>query len=137
MKSTTIFKVITILIMLLIFWFSHQDGIESLKQSNFILRYVKDILKLVGIDIRKIAHFSIYMLLGISSYLASEREDKVGILRVLLFVILYACSDEFHQSFVPGRGPSLKDVIIDTFGGTVGIFLIYNFQKITKSQIKI
>lgn len=33
---------------------------------------------------------------------------------------LYGVSDEFHQSFVPGRYPSLSDVVADTIGSFVG-----------------
>jgi len=33
---------------------------------------------------------------------------------------LYGVSDEFHQSFVPGRYPSLSDVVADTVGSLVG-----------------
>jgi VanZ family protein len=39
-------------------------------------------------------------------------------------VVLYACSDEFHQSFVPGRGPSPVDVLIDSVGVIVGIYFM-------------
>ena len=34
-----------------------------------------------------------------------------------------ARSDEFHQLFVPGRGAQVKDVLIDTAGAIVGIFV--------------
>ncbi len=33
---------------------------------------------------------------------------------------LYGVSDEFHQSFIPGRHPSVSDVIADTVGSFVG-----------------
>ncbi len=36
---------------------------------------------------------------------------------VLLFTLVYAASDEFHQSFVPGRHPSWVDVIGFDGGG--------------------
>ena len=38
----------------------------------------------------------------------------------LSFVLLYAFSDEIHQSFVPTRGPALRDVFIDFIGGLIG-----------------
>ena len=33
---------------------------------------------------------------------------------------LYGVSDEFHQSFIPGRYPSVSDVIADTVGALIG-----------------
>ena len=39
----------------------------------------------------------------------------------LIVCVLYAISDEVHQMFVPGRGPGIKDVLIDSAGATVGI----------------
>ncbi|MEG1807991.1 MAG: VanZ family protein [Cetobacterium sp.] len=123
MKVTNIFKVVSVGIMLLIFWFSDQNGEESLKQSNFILQYLKDLLEVVGLDVRKVAHFTIYMSLGISLTLSREKKNMRTFIEVVAFVFLYACSDEFHQSFVPGRGPSFKDVFIDTCGGVTGSLL--------------
>jgi VanZ family protein len=40
-------------------------------------------------------------------------------------VFLYAASDEFHQSFIPGRTPLVSDVFIDTTGGAIGLFLLW------------
>jgi VanZ family protein len=39
----------------------------------------------------------------------------------LLLVFLYACSDEYHQSFVPTRTALFSDVCIDTAGGALGL----------------
>lgn len=36
---------------------------------------------------------------------------------------LYGVSDEFHQSFVPGRYPSVSDVVADTVGSLAGASL--------------
>ena len=38
-----------------------------------------------------------------------------------IIAVLYALSDEFHQSFVPGRGPSVHDVLIDSVGVIIAI----------------
>ena len=40
------------------------------------------------------------------------------------FAILYALTDEFHQSFVPGRGPSIWDVVIfDNLGALISLYV--------------
>ena len=49
MSRIKLFRIISIAIMILIFWFSHQNGEESLKQSNFILQYLKEFLDIFNI----------------------------------------------------------------------------------------
>jgi VanZ family protein len=43
----------------------------------------------------------------------------------VLIVMLYAATDEFHQSFVPSRDAAVRDVLIDTVGGLIGILLLW------------
>ena len=38
----------------------------------------------------------------------------------IIFCFIYACSDEYHQSFVNGRTAQFSDSLIDVFGGLVG-----------------
>lgn len=53
----------------------------------------------------------------------------------LLMVVLFALSDEFHQSFVEGRNSSLVDVLIDTTGAVImlTIGLTYSSNSSSKS----
>lgn len=120
-----IFRILSIFVMLSIFWFSHQDAKESARQSTYVKKQVNKVIgKGVKFNIRKNAHFFIYMVLGMSLLLSREKAGKREILEIVGFVILYAISDEFHQSFIPGRGTSFKDVCIDTLGGTSGILVV-------------
>ena len=51
---------------------------------------------------------------------------------VVAFVlaVLYALSDEFHQSFVPGRHPSWVDaVLVDSAGAGLALLLYWRFKK--------
>lgn len=50
----------------------------------------------------------------------------------LLIVFAYACLDEIHQVFVPGRGPSVYDVLLDTLGGALGLFLLWRAGKVSR-----
>lgn len=43
----------------------------------------------------------------------------------LMWVMLYAASDEFHQSFVPTREARIHDVLIDSIGGVLGLLTIW------------
>ncbi|MGL5056516.1 MAG: VanZ family protein [Fusobacteriaceae bacterium] len=55
--------------------------------------------------------------------IGESRRGKKEMLKTLCFVALYALSDEYHQSFVNGRGASPYDVGIDSLGGALGIVL--------------
>lgn len=48
--------------------------------------------------------------------------------KTFVFALIYAISDEFHQSFVPGREAAVSDVMIDTAGILLALFLIYAGQ---------
>lgn len=45
----------------------------------------------------------------------------------MIFSILYACSDEWHQSFVPGRSALFSDVLIDSIGIFIATGLAWIF----------
>jgi len=51
---------------------------------------------------------------------------------VLVMIFAYACTDEIHQSFVPGRGGAFHDVLLDTLGGALGLFVLWRAGKISK-----
>ncbi|MGL5355987.1 MAG: VanZ family protein [Cetobacterium sp.] len=124
MRREKFFKISATLIMLIIFWFSQQSGEESLKQSNFIFQYLKDFLAIFNLDVRKLAHFTIYFILGMNYFLAFKELNFESGTKAIVLTFLYACSDEFHQSFIPNRGPAFKDVLIDTSGGLLGILIV-------------
>ena len=69
--------------------------------------------------IRKLAHFSIYALLGfLIMGLASTYQGTFyqKILCSVLLACIYAISDEVHQLFISGRSGQITDVLIDTAG---------------------
>lgn len=81
---------------------------------------------------RKIAHLSEYAVLMILFLAAAERTwrfRKGLLLAGFLFVTLYAATDEWHQSFVPGRNGTVMDVFVDSVGGLAGFFLRRIFLK--------
>ena len=43
----------------------------------------------------------------------------------IIFSFLYACIDEIHQIFVPGRSAQFRDVLIDTLGASFGATITY------------
>jgi VanZ family protein len=65
-----------------------------------------------NIAVRKLAHVTEY---GVLFALANNAIRRGGLV-ALPFTIAYACSDEWHQSFVPGRTATVCDVLVDTVG---------------------
>jgi VanZ family protein len=49
---------------------------------------------------------------------------------------LYSATDEFHQSFVPGRHPAMTDVLIDSLGAAFALFLAYRFYRQTRPALR-
>jgi VanZ family protein len=68
--------------------------------------------------LRKCAHVTEYAIFGLLLARALQREAPVFALAVL-----YAVSDELHQSFVRGRHAAPLDVAIDTVGVALGLIL--------------
>ncbi|APW59710.1 VanZ family protein [Paludisphaera borealis] len=52
-----------------------------------------------------------------------------SILFALAFCVLFAMSDEYHQTFVPGRGGTWTDVAIDCLGAGLAALVCYVRQK--------
>lgn len=63
-------------------------------------------------------------------------KEKNRLIISLTTGIIYATSDEIHQSFVPGRSPMITDIVIDTMGVILGILLIILGKKIIKKYRK-
>lgn len=124
----------------IIFGFSNQDGEESSSISRKVTEYIVSLLPNIQnetdrtfliengeIIVRKLAHFSIYTIVGIlmMSFMNTFRlETYKKIWTSLLVGVIYAISDECHQIFIPGRGPAVTDVLIDTFGVLFGIIIV-------------
>ncbi len=86
--------------------------------------------------VRKCAHATEYAILGILWLLtlgAFEVKRTGRWWLAWILSVLYACSDEIHQWFVPGRSCQVKDVLIDSGGTIAGILflslLVFVFRK--------
>ena len=137
-----------------IFNFSNQDseksGSTSQKVTEAITKDIKSIQKLnknektkvidkIEDVIRKIAHFSLYALVGfllMALFSTYNINEKNKIISTIIIGAIYAISDEFHQSFIPGRSGQASDVFLDTLGTTVGGLLILLIIKTVKKLKK-
>lgn len=88
---------------------------------------------------RKFAHASEYFILTILLLIALKNSGVDGkkIFAIAILVcFLYACSDEYHQTFVDGRTGQFSDTLIDTFGGMIGCVMYFLINKINFKRRK-
>lgn len=142
-----------IFMMCIIFSFSSQTGEESgslsygiswhlvqaadkLTGSSLSQKEIHTWAEKIEHPIRKLAHMSEYFVFALTVtfplWLYPIRGWKLFLITVL-FCAAFAATDEFHQSFVGGRGPAVKDVFIDAFGAFLCACLV---QVIAKFRIK-
>lgn len=132
--------------MVVIFLFSNEPA-EVSNQNNFFiadaLRRCKIILfkyidyNFLNFLIRKAAHITEYFILFMLLYFALKKTlFKNPKIKASVITVLYACTDEFHQLFVPGREGKIRDVFIDSIGLFIGLFLIYIFKFIKRYKKK-
>lgn len=115
-----------------IFMFSNEIADSSSERSGVIVEVIsrsvswsQDILTFLT---RKAAHIFIYFVLGVLAFNVAKDfriSNKRAVMLSVVFVILYAITDEFHQSFVPGRSAELRDVLIDTVAGAMGALIYF------------
>ena len=77
---------------------------------------------------KKGAHALGYGLLAASVWGGLSWNRKLWWL-ALVAACAYACTDEFHQSFTPGRHPSIVDVGIDTLGAGIAVAAVFLAMK--------
>lgn len=65
------------------------------------------------------------------SYPLRERNMtlRTAFVIALLGAVLYGISDEWHQSFVPNRTPSVFDLLVDAVGATIALTLMWIWQS--------
>ena len=139
-----------IIMAMLIFGFSKQDGEESTglsyKAADIILTVCDkagivdyndnnrdSMIESVQFPIRKAAHMTEYAVLSVLIMLALIVDGIKGIrLPVISSIIatVFAATDEFHQRFVPGRYGCLRDVLIDAAGSIIGLMIAYVIYKL-------
>lgn len=55
---------------------------------------------------------------------------KYALAMSIFLSFLYACTDELHQIFVPGRSAQFRDILIDTLGASIGTIITYLIIKL-------
>jgi VanZ family protein len=125
------------LIWAVLIFIGSSDLLSSSHTSGFLIRPLhalfpgasESTLAAIHFALRKLGHFTEYAILA---WLAARafRSSSQPWLRnrwfwvALVLVVCYALFDEFRQSFVPSRTPSIYDSLIDIFGGFTALLIV-------------
>lgn len=144
-----VFFVLAIFWMGLIFYMSNQPASISSVQSGGVIKILSQVPVLGNIIdvmtkngtaqfvIRKGAHMFSYATLGVLCFMSIyDVKSNLKHISITSFIItfIYACTDEIHQLFVSGRSGEIRDVLVDSTGGFIGICFIYFFVKLISNK---
>ena len=142
-----VFALLVLVVMILIYYFSSENGLQSTATSNGVTKWVVKIIKpdfdsmekadrtayfsLVAHYVRKAAHFSEYTAMGLLFTLCAYSFNRLQPYRytpqVLFAGLLTAVADETVQLFADGRAGMLEDVWLDFAGVITGFALMLIF----------
>lgn len=106
--------ILLILWMGVIFFLSSQPDLKSSFESQ------------IDFILRKIAHMTEFAVLTFLAWrtIGDGAKSKKYLIYAIIFSVIYALSDEYHQTFVQGRVGSPVDVLIDSMGMVIMAILI-------------
>lgn len=99
-----------LMMMGLIFWTSSQSVLPGPSDKGYDFVF------------KKFAHLCVYSAIALS-YLRGVHAARRPFLLAFLLTVLWAISDEYHQSMTPLREPTFRDVLIDATGGGAMLWL--------------
>ena len=113
---------------------TNKTGITNKHPSN---NKMKKFIEKINKPLRKVAHASEYCVFAVILIIALKNSRVSGkkiyfIATIICF--LYACTDEYHQTFVNGRTGQFTDTLIDTAGGAIGCILVIIINKFFKKR---
>ncbi len=137
----------------LIFYFSAQNADTSSGQSGRVIRLIlqtfypafdelpseqtSSMIEALQTIVRKGAHFCLYGGLGFwlgNALFSYRRRFFPTTAAAWLAAVLYACTDEFHQSFVAGRSGEVRDILIDAGGALLGVLVTLFFWWLARRK---
>lgn len=86
------------------------------------------VIKVLNFLIRKATHLTVFGVLAFLLFKSVEA-SRFSYLLAWILTALYAMSDEYHQSFMPGRTATYKDVLVDACGALIVLSVVYLLRK--------
>ena len=107
--------------------------------SSLHIHLAHQTFEIIHFLIRKLAHCTEYGIFGLFLYHSftfrrPESWNTRSAVSAVVVAGLFSLTDEYHQSFVPGRTASIKDCGLDTFGALLGMVLLYAGRRLQASK---
>lgn len=117
---------------------TNEYGITNSHPTNSKLARVS---QLINAPMRKVMHASVYLVLAFLAIvffnvLMNNKHYWIALILTLIISIGFAVSDEIHQTYVSGRTGQFLDVVIDSIGALVGIFIYTTYYIVYKNGYK-
>ena len=153
MKKRIFLGIMLLIWMGLIFYMSNASGDSSGGTSERIITYIVEkiddifnasnevityhhseaFINYANLLFRKLCHVGEYFVLFILAFnfikTFNKYQYKACLIISAVFSLFYACTDEYHQTFVIERSGSINDILIDMIGIILGVFIISLFVK--------
>ena len=94
---------------------------------------MEQVIEKLNYPLRKVAHVSECFIFTILILIALKNSGVKGIRKYIITLticFIYACTDEYHQTFVKWRTGQFTDALIDTAGGVASCLIYYSINKI-------
>jgi VanZ family protein len=137
-----------VLIWLGLIFIGSTDMLSAEYTSRFFVPFLRwldphiswEAINTIHTAIRKLGHVTEYAILAVLLWravgdgLSFKAKTPIVFVAVWLACGIFAVSDEFHQSLVPSRTPSVRDVIVDICGAFIGLVICSLFTERKSSR---
>lgn len=141
MHKKVLFAIVTLFWVAIIFSFSMQPSDVSGNISGSLASKIAELflpallahpkqLEMLDFIVRKCAHFTEFMVLGVlSAFTLQYTNLKMKMLAAIEFCVVVATIDETIQLFFNGRAGQVQDVLLDSFGALAGILVVVLWRR--------
>lgn len=116
------------------------DEIFGASPETLLKHKSKEFIEEINHVFRKISHGIVYLVLAVllMFFLHSLNEHVLYYYYLISIIVcfLYACTDEYHQTFVSGRTGQFSDIIIDCVGALFGCIIFKIMYKLIMKRRK-
>lgn len=96
---------------------------------------------LINAPMRKVIHATVYFILAffvmiLLNIIFEHKKYPLSFILAIIICIIFAATDEYHQTFVSGRTGQVLDVLIDSAGALVGLLFYSTYHLVYRNGYK-